>query len=340
MSKAETWRFHFLHKREANEILCQIEKEKGKLSVQLRKRASEYALDVFGTERYAPWLYVYTAFAGTFKEGWIPDNYYREIVVPKTQGAYGKLSFNNMLTNSFFKTEQFPDSAYFINGQWLSKDLRIVPFSQIKEILFQNHAEVVFKLDQSFQGKGIYLFNKATFEEKVIRRLGNGVFQYRVQQHGFFDDFGSSALATFRLTTVIDPLGNPSLRSAYLKLGRQGETHIHANAAVSVPIKISSGKLADEGHLTNGTTTLCHPDTKTNFKGKIIPNFGEAVQLCKDLHLKAPYIRIIGWDVAIDYLGKVQLLEWNGYHNDIKYSEATQGPCFADLGWEQLWKDN
>jgi hypothetical protein len=32
-------------------------------------------------------------------------------------------------------------------------------------------------------------------------------------------------------------------------------------------------------------------------------------------------------------------MEWNGTYNDIKFSEATQGPCFADLGWERLWKE-
>jgi hypothetical protein len=29
-------------------------------------------------------------------------------------------------------------------------------------------------------------------------------------------------------------------------------------------------------------------------------------------------------------------MEWNGEHNDVKSSEATQGPCFSDLNWERL----
>jgi hypothetical protein len=31
-------------------------------------------------------------------------------------------------------------------------------------------------------------------------------------------------------------------------------------------------------------------------------------------------------------------MEWNGWHNDIKFSEAADGPCFADLGWQNLWR--
>jgi hypothetical protein len=51
-----------------------------------------------------------------------------------------------------------------------------------------------------------------------------------------------------------------------------------------------------------------------------------------------PFTSIIGWDVAVDENHNVKVMEWNGDHNDIKFSEATQGPCFSDLGWEELWK--
>ncbi len=42
--------------------------------------------------------------------------------------------------------------------------------------------------------------------------------------------------------------------------------------------------------------------------------------------------------MVINKDSKVQIMEVNGRHNDIKYHEATEGPCFADLGWDKLWK--
>jgi len=42
----------------------------------------------------------------------------------------------------------------------------------------------------------------------------------------------------------------------------------------------------------------------------------------------------------IDSSLPVQIMEWKGGHNGIKFSEATRGPCFADLGWEQLAKNS
>jgi hypothetical protein len=51
-----------------------------------------------------------------------------------------------------------------------------------------------------------------------------------------------------------------------------------------------------------------------------------------------PFTSIIGWDVAVDENHNVKVMEWNGDHNDIKFSEATQGACFSDRGWESSGK--
>jgi hypothetical protein len=53
-------------------------------------------------------------------------------------------------------------------------------------------------------------------------------------------------------------------------------------------------------------------------------------------HARTPLVRCIGWDMTVDHEGGVQILEWNGGHRNIKFTEATQGPCFADLGWTKL----
>jgi hypothetical protein len=58
-----------------------------------------------------------------------------------------------------------------------------------------------------------------------------------------------------------------------------------------------------------------------------------------ELHRKAPYTRCIGWDVTLDEKETVQLMEWNAWSPGIMFHEATQGPCFADLGLERLRKE-
>ncbi len=340
MATLNVMRFHLIHRKLAKGALKTIEWEKGKTNKKIIKHADSYACEVLGSKIYAPWLYVYSALKGTFKEGWIPDNYYGQVVAPKIQGDYGRLSFAKLHGNSYFETKRFPDLAYYVNGRWLSKDLQILSSEGLREVIFFESDQIVFKRDQSFQGKGVYLIQKKNFKVEHIAKFGNGVFQKHIRHHSFFNDFGTAATATIRLTTVMDLSQKASIRAAYLRMGRLGETHVKSESQVKVGIDIVSGKLAEYGHLNDWTSTHNHPDTQIAFKNKTIPYFNTAVALCIELHSRVPYIGSIGWDLTIDSKGQVQILEWNGYHNDIKYSEATQGPCFADLGWEKLWKEN
>ena len=47
------------------------------------------------------------------------------------------------------------------------------------------------------------------------------------------------------------------------------------------------------------------------------------------------HFTIIGWDIIVDDNEKIQIIEWNGEACDIKFSEATTGPCFLGLHWEK-----
>ena len=57
--------------------------------------------------------------------------------------------------------------------------------------------------------------------------------------------------------------------------------------------------------------------------------------MCIELHKKLPHITIIGWDMAICDDETTKVIEWNTGHCDIKFSEASTGPCFLGLGWEK-----
>ena len=62
------------------------------------------------------------------------------------------------------------------------------------------------------------------------------------------------------------------------------------------------------------------------------------MELCLALHSKVPHFTVIGWDVTLDQVEQIKLIEWNSNHPDIKFSEATTGPCFLGLNWEKYAK--
>jgi len=206
----------------------------------------------------------------------------------------------------------------------------------VKDKLFEQHNRVIFKLDNSLQGLGIHVLDSDSFTLQNIKKLGNGLFQSFIQQHPLFDEFSEHSVATIRITTYYENNSNVSVRACYLRLGSGLETHVQSNSHIRVPIDLDNGAFNIYGYTPDWIEIEFHPYSKVLFVEKVIPAFQECIRTVTKLHKKIPYARCIGWDVTVDRDEKVRIMEWNNGHNDIKFSEATQGPCFADLGWEKL----
>ncbi|MUH35601.1 hypothetical protein D9O36_07100 [Zobellia amurskyensis] len=331
-------RYHYLQNNLANKALKEIEKDRGILDTKLKKTANAYAIETLGWKGYSPWLYVYSAIKGSFKEGWIPDNYYGKVVIPTIQGDYGKISFLKPLCNRILKEEVSPEIASFINGFWFDKNLKPIARQLLKKLIFSNNEKIVCKLDQSYQGRGVFLLKQNTFDLDLLEKKGNCVLQKYIEQHPFFNEFMSHSVATIRLTTVVDNENRISLRAGYVRFGRANETHVQSSNHIRVPLGLRNGTFYAEGYLPDWKTSTVHPDSGVSFSHKTIPQYNECVQLAIKLHGQLPMVRSIGWDFTIDKENRPVLMEWNGYSNDIKFSEATQGPCFKDLNWHLLNK--
>lgn len=334
--RAADWRFHREHRAQATAIHRTLERVLGLTNRADIDRADAYAREVLGHECYAPWLYVYTAIAGRFKEGWIPDNYYGRIVVPKLKGGYGKAASLKALQRTLFDSANFPDVAYFANGLFIKPDGTPIPTDQAALHLFAEHDSLVFKIDNSRQGKGIFFLDRKTFDVETIKRLGSGVLQRRIVQHEALGCFAPRSVATLRVTTAVNDEGVVSVRACYLRLGRDADTHVQSSSHVRIPVDCATGELSEAGYLTNWTVAREHPDSKILFAGVIVPSFDACLTTVLALHRKILFNRCVGWDLAIADDGSVEVMECNAEHNDVKFSEATQGPCFADLRWERL----
>lgn len=331
-----SYRYHHHHRTVAKRILNAVEKVKGPLSQTVVKQCDDYASDVFGNRHFAAWLYVYSAIAGCFKEGWVPDNYYGSVVVPKLKGVYGKVSCLKSLHSMIFSHDSFPDILSYANGLFLDTEYRVLPPNSIKEKLFLGREKVIFKLDSSEQGKGIFFFNRESFDLDAVYKLGNGLFQECIKQHEVFREFAKESVATLRMTTVIADDGIASLRACYLRLGTGADTHVQSQSNIRIPIDITSGAFNEVGFTPDWLEVDRHPTSKVKFHGKVVPRYEECLTLVTSLHRRVPYARCIGWDVTLNDEANVKIMEWNAEHNGIKFTEATQGPCFSDLHWERL----
>lgn len=323
-------------RREAEAGLRVLAANGHKISEAARRRAREEAKQKFGHERHAPWLMLYAAARGDYLDGWLPESFYAENLMPQVNGIAHHLSRVQATNPVFFDSPAICDLLYLINGRILTPQKVTIEPSEALERLRAAGETLVFKADHSAFGKGVRSVAVKDLDAATLYGFGNGVFQPLLRPHPELARFGSPALATLRVATVLAQTGAPLIRSSYLKIGQPGQAHVLARDQLRVAVDPESGELAAEGFHADW-----RPATGAQgagpFAGHRVPAITEALQTALDLHRQLPLARFICWDFAIDEAERVRLLEWEG--GVVSFAEATQGPCFQGLGWPGLaWK--
>ncbi|MGJ9372019.1 sugar-transfer associated ATP-grasp domain-containing protein [Nesterenkonia sp. CF4.4] len=329
-----------MNSRTAAKVLKSIEAANGPLAGHLKAQADAYAADVLGSKSYAPWLYVYSAIAGEFREGWIPDNYYMSVVLPAIEGRYGGLSdMRSMTARVFGREKEIPDRGYVVKGRLYNASLEPVSsFENFAELVFSGVEKVAFKADASDRGRGVQILDRASFTQSAVG-FPDGVIQPFIDQHEVFAQVASRSVGTLRMTSVVEPDGEITVRDAYLRFGRDTDDHVFSESNIRVLLDTATGAFSPIGYSVDWLEIDRHPDSGFVFSGNQVPSYAACVEAVQRLHRRIPVVPSIGWDLTVADDGSVQVLEWNSGHNDIKFSEATSGPCFGGLGWEHLGRD-
>jgi hypothetical protein len=337
--KVEAYRYDDIHQRQADayyEVICAQHPERRPDEGVLR-RIDAYAREVLGSETYAPWLRVYTAWAGEFKEGWIPDNYFGRVVMPAIQGPARHLStFKTLSRRLTGAGELLPDLVYRVRGQWVDTEGRALRPSEVEEIAYRHGPRVVVKADDSNQGKGVRLVERG--RDDLLELDGDFVVQRMISQPDWMARFNADNLATIRITTVKPPGGRASWQGGNLRFGLSGSAILKSARAIRIPMLDAEGTLGDYGALPDWTRVTKHPESGLEWAGLELPGFEAARDACARLHDGIPHVTFIGWDVALERGGGFAILEWNTVHPGIVFIEANTGPQFAEFGWDELWK--
>ncbi len=330
--------YHDYHRRQAKVVYANIIAQfpDRSLPPDVTGRIREYSRDVLGSVRFAPWLEVYTAFRGEFIEGWIPDNYFGRILAPSWRtypGIDRKTTARRILG-----TDRIPDIAYQINGSWIDTRNEPIDIAVLADVLFRSETHVFVKRDGFAQGAGVSQVPRSEFDPAAIARLGNLVVQAPIRQHPFLAELSPASVATLRITTVKRPGEKAEMRAAMLRIASGREATMRIRDELDISVIDAVGTLDDKAADDLWTTFRTLPATGTAFAGRVLPGFQRAVGFCTDLHDRSPFSMVVGWDIAIDEAAGPVLIEWNTGHVDVAHSEASVGPCYLGLGWEDAWK--
>lgn len=298
------------------------------------RKISDYAQEHFGSTIYAPWLMVYTTYRGGFREGWIPENFFHEVVVHQLNGKYHMLDNARTLQAGLLGPDVLPDILHFISGDWKSVDGGLLNEDSIVERLFDECDEVCIKTQQSSRGRGVSFATRESFDLEAVKALGDFVVQKRLRQHDFFSAMFPGAVATIRVATGKRRGARPTGLFSNLRLGRGSDRAVSLNQ-IKVPIVDSDGTLDRWGTDGDWKRHAEHPDTGFRFEGARIPDFQKIQGYCVALHERLPQFGLIAWDVAADTAGDPRIMEFNTGFPGIKFGEMSLGPCFEAFDLEQ-----
>ncbi len=306
------------------------------LDAAIKRRIRKYAKDVLGNPYYASWLYVYTSYRGSFLEGWVPEDFFVK-VLPRINGVYNRICGAKTLTRRILPTNHLPDKAYHINGSWFDVQGNRLRPNEVKDVIFDQNRTAFVKLESMGSGKGIVVIHQDTFDEaKFSHKDKNFVVQRAIVQAGWFEAISPGCVATLRILTGLPVGGPPGSCAAYLRVGIKGAKFVTSNGALRIPVVDNEGTLCNFALDSNWLRYYSHPDSGVKFKEKKVPYFVEAVNLCEKLHERVPQFTVIGWDIAITESGSIEIIEWNIGYPDIKFAEATVGPCLKHLHLERF----
>lgn len=299
------------------------------------RRIRDYARDVFGSLRFAPWLLFYAVWNGGFREGWVPEDYFQSVAIPYLNGAYHKLCQARTLQRRLLlDTPSMPDLAYFAGGRWHDLAGAPVERGRVAAMLFAEADEVCVKAEHTIWGRGVSFETRAGFDIDRVERIGALAVQRVIRQHEWFEPLSPAAVATLRVATGRIEGAAPHPVGAFLRMGA-GAGRAVGVEALEAPILDATGALAPYAITADWRRATRHPDTGAAFEGLRVPGFGPAVAHCLALHARLPQFGFIGWDVALERDGAVRVMEFNTAHPETKVLEMTLGPCFRDFRLER-----
>jgi hypothetical protein len=306
------------------------------LSAATKRKIRDYAAEVLGSPHFTPWLEVFTAYQGEFREGWIPEDYFERRVLPKINGEFRTFGTAKTLSRRILATDLLPDIAYCVKGQWLDTHDQPIPRASLKSVLFAGGDTVFAKAESTSKGKGIAILQASTFDPATPPVEGNFVVQRAVRQSPWFEQISPGCVATLRVTTAWDGAEKPQFTACHLRVGIGGVRFVISSSSLKIPIVGTTGDLVDIGTDPDWKRHSSHPDTGVVFKGLTVPGVPAAVEACLQMHAHVPHLGVIGWDCAITESGATELLEWNTRYPGVKFGEASVGPTFLGLNFERF----
>jgi len=308
------------------------------LTTKQETEIETYAADVLGSASFSPWLKVFTACRGEFKEGWMPLDYWARIVCPTLNGSLQPLGKIKTLTQKFLNAEELPDLAYYVKGNWVMASGEKTTQETLRKTLFDGNPNVFLKQDNTSRGGGVMKLDADQFSKLDFEKLGDFVIQSPIETHDFFKKLSPAAVPSLRVTTYKAYAQPTRVVQSGIRLGLVSTPYIYEDECIRIAIRIEDGVTNVYGFSGDWQILKAHSETGVSITGLKVPKYQEIKKRCEMLHDQNPHFGLIAWDMTVDKNDQIKIMEWNTVTPSYNMDEAAIGPHFKGLGFEDFWK--
>jgi len=165
---------------------------------------------------------------------------------------------------------------------------------------------------------------------------GTTLFESFIDQTEQLSQFNPSSVNTIRMMTALFPNQEVKLFAAFIKIGRKGSCIDNAGNGgnVDCAINTETGELYNAMQFNSWEDYFSiekHPDSGVQLNGIKINNWDSIKKQVMAWQAQIPYLKTIGWDVAVTKEGPV-IIEINNWWD-------TTGQLFIGEGWKQQVKE-
>jgi hypothetical protein len=239
--------------------------------------------------------------------------------------------------------QHLPKTVFkFVRGTFFNEENKLIQRSEAEEILFSQKKPLFIKSSSLFQGKNAHKLSisngsiilqglKLTFNELLEKQSQDFIIQQKIEQHPEIAEMHPNSLNTLRLFTIRLKSGVHFL-SGFIKFGADNNEADNTGNGVICGIDKETAQIYDYGYDRKYKRSIAHPSSGIEYKKfGSIPNFHNAVELCKELHQDLMYHKFAAWDVAISKEGMPIIIELNSKQDVVFWQIINGKPFLGDL---------
>jgi hypothetical protein len=206
--------------------------------------------------------------------------------------------------------------------------------------------DFVIKPVEGTWGKGIMVYKRGIIEggslmlqqwdDKLadfseLNWKGKLIIEKKIVQTRQVDEINPSSLNSIRIITALYPDGNVKIFDPKIKFGRNNSciSNSSYNENITGILEIDSGKIVSAIHSMGFRDIFSvkrHPDSGKQIEGIIIDQWGKIKDQVINFQKKIPFIKVIGWDIAVTDQGAV-VIEMNDLFDNV-------GQYISHRGWK------